>query len=521
MASVANLPGRNVESSSVHNYNYCIRLQNVLVLFAVMALSAHFAGCDFSSLGGCANNSMTLYTAALSVVLYNLFAGIFQSTLKNISWKVSASAAMTIAILFFWKVPSRASPVIVEFVRYFAFIWYFLQSLIIIDIAHEVHVFIIRRAELAFNFRGAQAAKSWYFVHLGLSATLFFAVGWSAYLLYSNCGGCVENVLVLGVTLCAATFSAFLSLSEQCNKGLLIPAIISIYSLQLCANAILSNPNTSCITYSEASIMELIRLRSIAKASINWLLLLTSLSCILYSAITGSSSVILLYKCFQSCVCRPFSSSKGESCVTVDACCLPTMNGQQLELVLSKIDNDSFSLRYSEECHNDNILINCSQDEEEGKHSPGQLQYLKSNPQFSRDSGSNLLGGSSSSSSGIESAGESRSLLRDHHRQSMLTDSDYSPCDTKPADDLGDDSGLLFHIQLGLSSCYLAVLLSDWTSTVNSLSGIRRNEYLEIEAMYLRLSGDYIVWILYSVVLFNSYLIYRHHNLRLRALIRL
>ena len=129
--------------------------------------------------------------------------------------------------------------------------------------------------------------------------------------------------------------------------------------------------------------------------------------------------------------------------------------------------------------------------------------------------------GASSSRAGGEFVGENSSLLRDHHRQLMSSDSDYSPCNSNAADDMSDCSGLLFHIQLGLASCYLAVSLSDWTGIVNSLSGIRRDRYLELEAMYLKLAGHYVVWILYTLVLLNSYLIYRQHNRRLRALIRI
>jgi hypothetical protein len=126
-------------------------------------------------------------------------------------------------------------------------------------------------------------------------------------------------------------------------------------------------------------------------------------------------------------------------------------------------------------------------------------------------------GGNGGNGIGGESAGENTSLLRDSGRAS---DQDFSPCSSKSADELNNSSALLFHIQLGLSACYLAVLLSDWTGIENNISGVRRIEYLALEAMYIRLAGDYIVWILYGFVLLNSYHIYRNYNIRLRSFIR-
>ena len=516
------------------DYNYCTRIQKVIVVLSVMALSAHFAGCDFASLGGCASTSITLYKCAFSVVLYNTVAILFQYAFKSVAWQINLGTSTVAALLVFFYVPLSTFVFIAELERYLALFWLLLQGLILIDIAHDVHLYIIKRAELAYNFRGAQAAKPWYLLHMVLSFSLLLAVVGSSHMLYSQCGQCFENIIAIGVTLSSAVISLLFSLSERFNKGCLIPAIVSCYSMLLCAAALLSNPKTSCNSFPTSSITEYVKLRNVEKATINWLLLLTTVTSMIYASMTGSPSLILLYKCFRSCISRRQFLNSGSSCIVSDFCCALFINET------GRVANDSNPLRNREIYStagdsgaadrtpvNEELEFSYAQ---QRRGSQGELLSSRDLGETSRVSnrGSSSANGSSndtflvdSSSSGSvgELTGEGTALLRDHHQIIMSSDSDFSPCSSKSADDLINDNAFLFHIQLSLSSSYLAVQLSDWTAIENSLSGIKRNESLEAEAMHMKLIGDYAVWIMYGFVLLNSYLIYIYYNRRLRVLI--
>ena len=527
--------GRSGSDPSRATYSYCSRIQKVLVVLSAMAISAHLAGCDFASLGGCASTSITLYKCASSVVMYNVITILFQNALKSMAWQISLGTATSAAVLLFVYLPTSAFVLIVELQRYLALFWLLLQGLIIIDIAHEVHLYIIKRAELAYNFRGTHAAKPWYLLHMGLSFFLLLGVVGSSHLLYSQCGRCYENVMAIGVTLLSAAASIFFSLSERCNKGCLIPAIVSSYSILLCAAALLSNPKTACNSFSTSSISELVELRSTEKAAVNWFLLLTAVTCMIYAAMTGSPSLVVCYKCFRSCILRRRHFPRSESSCPVSELCWATLsNDSNLESGVGKTIKYLNPLDRREMYPNDRepTATDRTQADEETNcmatqrtlDSQGEVLFRGDPRGISvRSTTANINGGvlvgASSSGSGGESTGENTALLRDHHRLLMSSDSELSPCSSKSADELSNNSALLFHIQLGLSSCYLAVQLSDWTATENALSGKQRNEYLDLEAMHLKLIGDYFVWILYGFVLLNSYLIYIRHNRRLRVLI--
>ena len=515
MSSLSSINSGTVASSG---RNYCGRVQRVICVIGLMSLSAYFAGCDISYLGRCKNTSKTLDNCAFSVVIYAFSNSVLETGFQAVSWKMSSSAALTIAVLFFFNVPLSAVKYIVELERYLALFWLLVQGLIIIDIAHEVHLFIINRAEFANSFGGVQAARRWYVLHICVSCTLFLIIAGTSYSLHSLCGRCTENIIAIEITLSAGVISLLFSLSEYCNKGCLIPAIVCCYSILLCASAVLTNPNWTCNTDTDESR----NLRDSGRIAVSWLLLVTSIVCMVYASLTGSSSVITLYKCIRSYVLRPILSQR-ESCLTSDTHSLPlAINDHRLEQGLFPHRNPpshSNHRRNLEKYAGGVLTVGERTDEENSiiaprRQSPNSVIHNDKDLMQVRTSSS----GGGGAGGGGEGAGENTSLLRDH--QSGTPDSDFSACSSKSADDLNNDSALLFHIQLGLSACYLAVHLSDWTGIEESTADESRIVYLALEAMYLKLTGDYIVCVLYAAVLLNSYIIYRHYNRRLRDLIR-
>jgi hypothetical protein len=521
---MSNFSRKSSKSSSISRNNYGTRLQNAFIVLAVILVSTYFGGCDLTIMRGCGSKNLLVYNCAFSVLLYHFFYSIFQASFDNISWKLTGSAALGISVISFFYVQDNAFVYIVEIQKYLALLWLFVQGLTIIDIAHEVHLYIIKRAELAYNFRGAQAAKPWYLVHMILSIMMILTITWASYLFLSQCGRCAENIIFISMILSTACLSAFFSLSEHCNKGLLIPIIVCCYSLLVCTNALLSNPNASCNSITMESVTELESYRNTAKGIINWLLLLTAVTSLIYAAITGSPSLIALYKCIS------FIPYLGEDASTSylnsDLCCLP-MSSTEYRLELGLEDNSHPQYIEKSTASMTTGLELCREQGDIYDEIVMQQQQFsaisnsQSVLQFDRSSlGKSIIGKSQSRVSG-ETTGESTSLLRDHH-QMLLSDANFGPCSSKAKDDLRRSSPLLFSLQLGLATNYLAVLVSDWSyAAQTSDSTAVSSQYLELETMYIKLVGSAFVWLLYGVVLLNSYLIYRQHNRKLRNLIRI
>lgn len=500
--------------SGDRNSNYCSRVQNVFLVVTVTTLSAHFAGCNLSNLSGC-TDPIPFYKSSTSLLFFYLFSSVFEISL-NVSWQVTEFVAFTFALLYYFYAPLSFHEYTVEMVKYLALLWLCIQGLIIIDIAHESHLYIIKRAELAFNFRGIQASKPWYLLHMVLSAALCLIAASSLNLMNSQCGYCVENEVVISLITCAALLSIYFSLLEQCNKGGLIPAIVFCYSVLLSSNALWSNPNAICNSLSIDAVMY----RNTAKVSTSWLLLLTAITSAIYTAVTGSPTVLLIFKSLRSIAGRKTSTSIfRNNCISSGTCCHPILgDDKHFEQTLDNDPESSLPLAYFEN-HSHTIMAG---NVEVSRYSASEQGYSSS---FTGSSVLHLdrcppgmhIAGASSSGTGGDSAGENTSLLRDHRLLLMSTDPDFVPCSSVSADDLLSNNSILFKAQMGLATCYICVILSDWSALS---SDVNRLKSAEKDAMIMKLIGSFFVWILYAFVLLNSYIIYRQYNMKLRDFIR-
>jgi hypothetical protein len=459
---------------------------------------------------------MPFYKSSTSLLVFYFFSSVFEISFGNISWKITEFVAFTFALIYYFYAPLSFHECTVEMVKFLALFWLSVQGLIIIDIAHESHLYIIKRAELAFNFRGIQASKPWYVLHMVLSAALFLIAASLLNLVSSQCGYCVENKVVISLITCAALLSIYFSLMEQCNKGGLIPSIVFCYSVLICSNALWSNPNTVCNNLST----DVQIYRNIAEVTGRWLLLLTAITTAIYTAVTGSPSVLLIYKSLRSIAARKTSQSIfRKNCISSGTCCHPIL-GDDKHFVQT-LDNDpesSLPLAYFEN-HSHTIMagdveVSSYSASEQGNSSSftgSSVLHLDGSPP-----GIHIVG-ASSSGTGSDLAGESTSLLRDHRLLLMSTDPDFVPCSSVYADDLASNNSILFKTQMGLVACYYSVILSDWNSSNrNDL----RSKSAEKDAMTMKLIGSFFVWIVYAFVLLNSYVIYRQYNMKLRDFMR-
>lgn len=471
---------------------------------------------------------MLLNNAAWSIALYYLLSCLFEITFGNINWKATGFTAFLLSVLFFVYAPSNLYTL--GIMRYSALVWLLIQGLVVIDIAHEVHLYIIKRAELAYNFRGLPASKPWYTLHIVLSVILLLITATLIEMLIGHCGLCSENKIVIGITIWASILSTCYSLREQHNKGGLIPAIIATYATILCCSALLSNPDTLCTSMSTEGSNEDIY-RYTAKAIVNWLLLLTVMACMTYAAVTGSPSVVLMYKAIQQGSFLKSRSANRNAGINFNlstlCCCADLTDKTNVELDLdSNVGIHSPYASDKDESDRSVIVV-----EEGSEYLAAQRKSYNdgfksiSVLHFDRTSVGASIVGASSSGAGVDQIGESTSLLRDHHRLLVMSsDPDSSPCSSISADELWQDNSVLFKIQLAAANCLLAMTLTNWsaldsisTSSSNSISNSRQ----EYEAMYIKITGVFFVWFLFALVLHNSYLIYSRHNQRLRAFINI
>lgn len=490
-------------SSCWNSNNACPRLWNVFLVFFVIFTSSYYGGCNLANLSGCLTNGLIVEKSALSILLYFFFSAIFEISFKSFSWSISRILAFSVSTLFFVYIPDSLLVNLSAIERYLAFLWLSVQGLIIIDIAHEVNLFIIKQAELAYNFRGAQAAKPWYILHMVISVVLLFLViGVSYFLLLYN-GGCIENEIAIGVILSFALLCICFSVSEQCNKGMLIPSIICAYSLLLCFGAVVSNPNSSCKRLSLEPLSDLQNYRMV-NVSVKWLQLLTSMTSIVYAAVTGPPSLVWIYKCMYHYF---LSLSRGQ-CFKDPCCGSTSTTGYHLELGLERdLNTDCYSNQNGCEFENASIRMQTNKD----KFSSQSTVQLARNYQ-EIDMSSSRAGG------------EQTFLLCDNDRLPLISfNPDYTPCSSKVANNVGPLTMVLSNIQLGFAACYLAMLLCDWTerSSIKGTSETAINQHEVIEAMYFNLMASIFVWTLYMAALLNSYYIYRQHNRKFRMLINI
>lgn len=488
-------------SSCRNSDNACPRLLNVLLVFSILLTSSYFGGCNLISLTGCLNNGLIVDKSALSVLFYYVISATFELSFKSFSWSISRLLAFSISILFFLYIPDSLLVTLSKGERYLGFLWLCVQGLIVIDIAHEVNLFIIKQAELAYNFRGAQAAKPWYILHMVISVVLLSLDAGVSYFLLLHNGGCVENEIAIGMILSFALLCMCFSVSEQCNKGILIPSIICTYSLLFCLSAVLLNPNLSCNRLSMELLSGLQNYRMV-NVLVKWLQLLTGMASIVYAAVTGPPSLVWTYKCIYHHI---LSLLRGQ-CLK-DPCCVSISTTEyHLELGLERdLNTDYFRSKSGEIFENASIQLNSYRGN------------FNSQPTFQFERNHQEIEATLS-----RAGSEQTLLLSDNDRLPLISSNpDYSPCSSKEADDLGPLSTVLSNIQLGLAACYLAMLLCDWTerNSLKGTGGTAINQHRLIETMYFNLIASNFVWILYIAALLKSYYIYKQHNRKLRMLI--
>lgn len=143
----------NSSNSNKKSNNCIIRIQQVSIIFILLALSGYMGGCK-ADLTGCTISSILINKTAFSILIYNSLSSIFQFIFKKISCQLNLILSSWVSVIFFIYSPDYLFQYVTPLMRYLAVLWFGFQGLIVIDIAHDIHRYIITKAQDACSLRG-------------------------------------------------------------------------------------------------------------------------------------------------------------------------------------------------------------------------------------------------------------------------------------------------------------------------------------------------------------------------------
>ena len=180
-------------------------------------------------------------------VLYMGIAFTFK-TKASLSWTGKTLRNICFVLLVFigiiWAPDTVYSYLLVPYVEITAALWLLIQSVILVDCVHAVHLFILTMAHNTHKSQGLRFALIYYIFHLSLGATSFFLLYELGGITGSGVGSTTttnneSNLAPPYYIVMSFCFVLFKALCVVCllpcvNKGFLIPALIALYSTCLC-----------------------------------------------------------------------------------------------------------------------------------------------------------------------------------------------------------------------------------------------------------------------------------------------
>lgn len=247
--------------------------------------------------------SSIFYFICTSLVDVVLWYAAKRCTFVPLSPTIREVINITLSISISIILPDSVFLRMVPWLKYASLLWLLLQGCIVIDVAHDFHTLILTRAEHSSHHRGSHAGRIHLAFHIILSIILLISTAYMSNNLISltSCDSIFLHFLTL---ICVV--GTLVSLSERCNKGALIPAIVSLYSMLCCYDALLStNHNTGyyyyakCYYNSESNnhLSPAVISSSLGyyKMMTKWGLSIVSSGCVLYAAAYGSPTIVFFY----------------------------------------------------------------------------------------------------------------------------------------------------------------------------------------------------------------------------------
>jgi len=208
------------------------------------------AGCASGYLVECIRRQL-LYRASLSLVVLFLVLAVFSwcSPLVDKSfWPLKMIAALGGFVAFLWS-GNAAFSQFAEASRILSFFWLLVQGLLVLELGHSFHEFIMAAAA-AEDSKTNGDSRMHLALYLALSVALLVCVTVGLVYLFQDYSDCELGRFFTVLTLVLGLLQTLISLLQVVNKGLLTPVIMFAYSVLLCWYALLSSSDVRCNPYA-------------------------------------------------------------------------------------------------------------------------------------------------------------------------------------------------------------------------------------------------------------------------------
>ena len=430
-----------------------------------------------------------------------------------------------------------------------------LQACVVVDAAHEVHAFVLRRAEHVGGGRLLHAA------HLATSTLLLLLAARVIADLppLAACGSSVA--LAVHVLVAVGIICTLCSLSERCNKGALIPGAVALYSALCCHDALLAtNHNTGYLYFARCyygpdsagpgtdAAARLVAFKNNTSAALT----AVAAACTVYAAATGSPTLVFFYDRLAVACCPATHGANARCLVRLGRSCLDRIPGAGTAGGSNSASSTSSS---SGGGSNGNIIATAGDPEalryreldteyrfevdeevaaklkQAGNSAAAQMCFVTSTP---------AAGGMATGATAAAVSTAERSLLLPLSSVSSSSSSSVGSggglamccdCDTRTADAryaspaLGGHYRIVLFVLFSAASAYLCCEVTDWAGYLPAepTAEARATRWRPADnadvTVFIKLAGAFAPWAVYAAALVNSYLVYVEHNRKLIQLI--
>lgn len=207
---------------------------------------------DVDLSGNCAHGSkdeckyrQIIYRAGLAcTILFACLAALspFFEAVNRSFWPIKILAVFGMFIGFWWS-ENDSFTTFSEAARVLSFIWLLVQSVFLVDFAHDIHDLLGEKIADAENDGND---KWWKLLYLLLAIGFYIASFAGIAVLYTDYAGCGLGQFLVTLTLIVGVVTTLLSLWDRVNLGVLTPSIMFAYFVFLCWYALLQSPKKDC-----------------------------------------------------------------------------------------------------------------------------------------------------------------------------------------------------------------------------------------------------------------------------------
>ena len=211
-------------------------------------------GCDASYQADCVSRGLWMRAAIVNSLMFLVLA--ILSIMKVFSMRFDRTSILillaTLTAFYYYSLAFISNDVIstmASAIYIGAIIWLLLQTLCIVELAHQLHRYILVVADKQHGETGFKDAIGWYTLHILLSLTMLLSAVYFMGVLMDSVHSSSSCSLMSTVFYCTYWLGIALSLVSMAtvaNKGLLVPGTIFLYAVALCWYAQLSYPDLQC-----------------------------------------------------------------------------------------------------------------------------------------------------------------------------------------------------------------------------------------------------------------------------------